>query len=116
MALLSDWSDKAGGSATRGRLRTDFWLGVVYRLHKHCDENGNCSSCGRPGPPNTWPQDKPHSSSNLHQPSSKPLLMRAKTGIDPKRIESQRVAGVARPCPRLAAELHLVGRMDNLGK
>ena len=26
------------------------------------------------------------------------------------------VAGVARPCPRLAAELHLVGRMDNLGK
>jgi hypothetical protein len=58
MALFSDWSDKAGGSATRGRLRTDFWLGVVYRLQQHCDENGNCSSCGRPGPPNTWPQDK----------------------------------------------------------
>src|SRR6476661_6708898 len=34
---------------------------------------------------------KPHPPSNLHQPSSKPLLIRAKTGIDPKRIESQRV-------------------------
>src|SRR4029077_4386937 len=33
----------------------------------------------------------PHPPSNLHQPSSKPLLIRAKTGIDPKRIESQRV-------------------------
>src|SRR6478736_6733631 len=34
---------------------------------------------------------KPHPPSNLRQPSSKPLLIRAKTGIDPKRIESQRV-------------------------
>src|SRR6478752_6028573 len=34
---------------------------------------------------------EPHPPSNLHQPSSKPLLIRAKTGIDPKRIDSQRV-------------------------
>ena len=26
------------------------------------------------------------------------------------------LAGVVRPCPRLAANLHLVGRMDNLGR
>src|SRR5258705_2462647 len=38
MAVFSDWSDKAGGSASRGRPTTHFRLGVFYKLQQHYDE------------------------------------------------------------------------------
>jgi hypothetical protein len=44
VALFSDWSHKAGGSASRGRPTTHFRLGVFYKLQQHCDENGNLAA------------------------------------------------------------------------